>query len=300
MTSHPVLSDYNHLAALDRRPPSEPKPVVSVITVCRNAATTIQRCLESVRAQDFQDYEHIVIDGASTDGTAVLASAALRPQDLIVSEPDRGISDAMNKGIALARGCFIQFVHADDWLSRGQLRTGVEALCATEASYVFGDLVFFVNGKPAFLYKGDPDYTRSIDVRMPALNHPTVLARREAFERIGLFSLRYQCAMDYDWFMRLHRTGGVGMYRPDILGCMNHDGVSNVAFRRTMREVRDIAVAYGRNPFIAQGQYLYRINKTTIGRMVGAMCAPVHHWVRQLTNRSFHQLDAEVLRRTQI
>jgi glycosyltransferase involved in cell wall biosynthesis len=295
----PRLSHYAALSHRFKSRSSGQAPLVTLVTICRDAASSIERCISSVRGQDFQDYEHVVIDGDSSDGTAHRAQAALRPEDLVLSEPDLGISDAMNKGIALARGRFIQFLHADDWMSRGQLRAGVEALQASQASYVYGDLVFFVAGRPDFIYRGDPDYHVPIGSRMPALNHPTVLARKEMFERIGLFSLQYRCAMDYDFFLRAHRAGECGEYRPEILGCMNHDGVSNVAFRRTMREVRDIAVAHGRNRILAQCEFVYRIGKTSAGRAVRAVSAPAHRFVRRRINRSYRLLDEEILLRAQ-
>jgi len=205
----------------------------------------------------------------------------------------------MNKGIALARGRYIQFVHADDWLLPGQLRAGVEALDGTDATYIFGDLLFFVGGVPDFLYRGDPNYAASIDVRMPALNHPTVVVRRSAFEEVGLFSLRYRCAMDYEWFLRLHRRGGRGAYHPEILGCMNHDGLSNNAFRRTMAEVRDISVLHGRGAVGAYLTFLYQVGKTGLGRVVRRVSAPAHRFVRQRINPSYRQLDPDIIARAQ-
>jgi glycosyltransferase involved in cell wall biosynthesis len=270
------------------------------VTICRNAEATIAKTIRSIQAQDYTDYEHIVVDGASTDRTADMVRAMLRDCDLVVSEPDHGISDALNKGVALARGRFIQFVHADDWLSQGQLRASVETLAASNAEFVFGDLLFFRDGNPDHLYRGDPNYPAVIDGRCPALNHPTVLARREAFERIGLFRLKYRCAMDYDWFLRLHRSGGRGEYSPRILGCMNHDGVSNTAFVRTMREVRDIAVSFGRNPVRAQVEFGVRVAKTTIGRHVQRSAGPAYSGVRRLINPSYAEFDASLVARSRL
>lgn len=294
---HPNISDYSNLTAHAVGTTRAPAPVVSVVTVCRNAAACIERCLQSVRMQNFHNYEHIIVDAASTDATAGIALRTLRAHDLLLSEPDRGISDAMNKGVALARGRYIQFVHADDWLSPSQLQTAVQAIEETSASYVFGDLVFFVAGKPEFIYRGDPDYTRSIDARMPALNHPTMLIRREAFEAIGLFSLEYKCAMDYEWLLRLHRSGRQGEYRPEILGCMNHDGISNREYWRTMREVREVAIGYGRSPIRANLEFLYRVQKISLGRILHVMAAPVQRRIRQRINRSYRLPSHEILDR---
>jgi hypothetical protein len=95
----------------------------------------------------------------------------------------------------------------------------------------------------------------------------------------------------------VHRAGGTGVHSPAILACMNHDGVSNTAYRRTMAEVRDIAIANGRNPILAHGEFLFRISKTGLGRVVRALSAPAHRFVRNRINRSYAFLDQETLAR---
>lgn len=289
----PTFDDYAPLRARvlgDR--PSRRGARVSLITVCRNAEATVGRTLSSVRRQDLPGLEHVVVDGASTDGTAAAIRDGLRPGDVFVSEPDRGISDAMNKGLALASGAVVQFVHADDWLSDGQVARALEALEATGADYVYGDLIFYKGGVPDFAYKGDPGYARSIARRMPALNHPTVLCRRDAFERVGLFDLRYRCAMDYEWFLRLHRAGGRGAYAPGVVGHMNHDGVSNTAFRRTMTEVRDIAVRHGRSRPLAAAEARFRILKMTLGRLCAGRARGLYDALRARLNPSYAALPS--------
>ena len=94
--------------------PAGSPPLVSVITVCRNAATTLEACLLSVAAQGWPHVEHIVIDGASTDGTGDILASHRDRLAVVVSEPDRGLYDAMNKGVARARGDFVIFLNADD------------------------------------------------------------------------------------------------------------------------------------------------------------------------------------------
>jgi len=265
---------------------------VSLITVALNARATLARTIESVQAQTFEDIEHVVIDGGSSDGTRDLLRTALRPQDVWISEPDRGISDAFNKGVALANGAYLQFINADDWLSPEQVAAAVAGLEASGADFVFGDLIFYRNGRPEFRFRGDPDYRRSIRCRMPTLNHPTVLARREAFERIGLFDLRYRCAMDYDWFLRLHLAGGRGVYLSELVGHMNHDGISNLDYARTYREVEAIAVAYGRHPRRARLERLGRLAKTGIARRLQETAQPLYRLIRRRINRSYAPLHA--------
>jgi GT2 family glycosyltransferase len=165
-------------------------------------------------------------------------------------------------------------------------------LDSTGADFVFGDVIFYRKGQPDFRYLGEPNYAKAIRRRMPALNHATALVRRAAFERIGLFDLRYRCAMDYDWFLRLHLAGGRGVYLPDLVGHMNHDGVSNAAYLRTSREVEAIAVAHGRNRHLARLESAARMLKTSVGRQFKGPARPLYRLIRSQINRSYRTLSA--------
>jgi glycosyltransferase involved in cell wall biosynthesis len=294
MAGPPTLDDYKRYGVrrfgADREAGASSSPRVTLITVALNARPTLARTIETVQRQTFPSIEHVVIDGGSTDGTLELLATALRPHDHWISEPDAGISDALNKGVALARGEYLQFIHADDWLSPRQVEQAVESLERSGADFVFGDLVFYEDGKPVFEYRGEPDYRHTITRRMPALNHPTVLMRKECFRHIGLFDLRYKCAMDYDWFLRLHLAGGRGVYDFRIRGHMNHDGISNTDFHRTIREVRAIAVANGYAPMRAHFEAAFQHAKVSAGRWTKAHARPVHDLVRRTINRSFRPL----------
>jgi glycosyltransferase involved in cell wall biosynthesis len=267
------------------------RPRVTLITVTLNAARTLARTIESVQAQTFQDIEHVVVDGGSRDGTRELLRSMLRPQDTWISEPDDGISDAFNKGLALAAGDYLQFINADDWLSPDQVALAVAALEATGADFVFGDLIFYQGGRPAFRFSGDAQYHRSIRRRMPALNHPTALVRRTAFERVGMFDPVYRCAMDYDWFLRLHLAGGRGVHVRGLVGHMNHDGVSNIDYARTFREVEAIAVRHGRNAKLARIERICRLVKTRTARQLRGPAQPLYRIIRRHINRSYVPID---------
>lgn len=284
----PTLADYAATSA--RRPAPPSAPIVTLVTVCLNAAKTIGRTIDSVQAQTFPGIEHVVVDACSTDGTVELLRERLRPQDFLLSEKDKGISDAFNKGVALARGRYIQFINADDWLEPDQVAKAVAAIEASGADFVFGDLLFYQGGRPTFRYRGDGNYARTIAKVMPALNHPTVLARKSAFQRVGLFDPGYRCAMDYDWFLRLHRAGGKGAYVPGILGHMTHDGVSNTQYLRTIEEVRRIAIAHGRPAALATAEAMARRLKTGLGQQVKAKAFPLYQLVRQGINRNYQRV----------
>jgi GT2 family glycosyltransferase len=285
----PTFKDYRaFIEAHTQHDSEDPAPTVSVITVSLNAVDTLPATIDSVHTQQFQDFEYIVIDGGSTDGTVDLLKRRLRPQDYWISESDLGISDAFNKGVVLASGAYIQFINADDWMAPDQLQAAVTAIEQTGADFVFGDLLFYENRKQTYCYRGDPDYCRFIKSRMPALNHPTALARRSAFEEIGLFDLKYRLAMDYDWFLRLHNAGGCGAYNSAIIAHMNHAGVSNLQFRQTVAEVERIAIAHGRSPTLARLERLIRTGKTIISQKVKQRSRPVYDRIRGLLNDSYN------------
>lgn len=287
--TYPTLADYERFADLRtaEQAAALPTPLVSIVTVTFNAAATLERTIASIHAQTFSSIEHVLVDGGSTDATVEIIKRMVRPGDFWVSEKDRGISDAFNRGIALARGKYVLFLNADDWLSPDQIAVAVEQIEYSGADFVYGDLVFYENEKPSFLYRGTADYRPSINRRMPALNHPTVLARRAAFERIGLFGLEWRCAMDYDWFLRLHVDGGIGFYSPKIVGHMTHDGVSNMQYRRTVEEVRRIAIAYGRSAFKSNAEARYRLTKTSLARHVKRWARPLYQLIRSRINKSY-------------
>jgi glycosyltransferase involved in cell wall biosynthesis len=286
----PSFADYEKLGAL--RPACDPaeKPLVTIVTAVRNGAGTIARAIESIQTQDCPGIEHVVIDGSSTDGTPEILSRLLRAQDYWISEPDRGISDAFNKGVTLARGAFIQFLGADDWLSPGQIGRALETLKRTGAGFVFGDLLFYEGGQPSFRYIGERNYAAALARRMPAINHPTVLVRREYFERIGLFSLRWRCAMEYDWFLRLHAIGARGEYDARIVGNMTYEGVSNRQFKRTIEEVRQIAVAHGRIGALANLEALARVTRIRASHLLRERSELLYRLGRRAINPSYRPL----------
>lgn len=291
----PRLVDYaGYRDRRDREQPScrLPHPLVTVVSPVLNGAATIERMIRSVHAQSIGGIEHVLVDGGSQDGTVDIVRHLLRPHDYSISEADLGISDAFNKGIAMARGQYIQILAADDFLSPDQIERAVAALTETETDFVFGDVLFYERGRPTFVYVGDRHYARVIHRRMPAIIHPSVLAARHCFERFGLFDPAYRNAMDYDWLLRLHRAGARGVYRSGIVAHMTHDGTSNRQFRRTIGEVKAISVAHGRNRLVAGGEARARLVKTLASHVVKRHAYPLYRLVRRAINWSYVPTDA--------
>jgi glycosyltransferase involved in cell wall biosynthesis len=265
-------------------------PLISAVTVTLNAGKTLERTIDSVQRQTYPAVEHIIVDGGSTDETLDIVKARVRPRDLWVSERDRGISDAFNKGIALARGEYVQIVNADDWLSPDQLAYGSEVLTKTGADFVFGDCICYEDGKPAFRYRGDPNYGSSIAKRLPPMNIASMLIRRSAYQQFGCYSLEYRNAMDYDWLARAHSRGARGAYDPRIVAHMSIEGRSVLLFRQTAREVRRIAVEHGRNWAMAGLEYQYNVAKTALSKPVKRSCKPLYDLVRSTINPAYRPL----------
>ena len=284
--SAPRFSQYDSYAT-KRGVSSNETPVVSIVTVALNAARTLERTIASVQAQTFHSVEHVLVDGGSTDGTLDIIRRMARPQDYWISEKDRGISDAFNKGVAMARGRYILILNADDWLSPEQIGHSIAALEKSGADFVFGDLIFYEGERALFRYGGDPTYAKVIRRRWPSVGHPTLLAARGCFERVGLFDPIYRNAMDYDWLLRVHCAGARGVYCPDVVGHMTHDGVSNLQFARTIDEVRRIVVTHGRNPVVAALEAGFRRLKTSVAQPIKRRGEPLYRLARQIINPSY-------------
>lgn len=245
------------------------RSTVSLITVVRNGGSAFLRAAESVLAQTYRPIEYIVIDGGSTDGTLDVIERYGDRLAYWISEPDRGISDAFNKGIAAASGQYVGFVNADDWLEPDQIEHAVEGLESRSADFVFGDLCYHTpDGRLLHVIEGDPHYADKIYSRMPALNHPTMLAKRTVFDGTGGFDERYEAAMDYDWALRAHHAGYVGRYAKNVRGHMTLDGTSDRRFIRSLAEVRQIAIAHGQSPSKAWLLFGYRVVKGVTRRML--------------------------------
>lgn len=178
-------------------------PAVSVIVGVRNGAATLQRCIDSIVAQDFAARETIVFDGASTDATREIAERNLRGGriDILVSEPDRGVYDAWNKAVRRSRGRWISFLGCDDrFHDTGSLRALVEAgeAAGGRARIVYGR-IDRVTGNGVLVETIGVPWERARDAFLAGVNipHPGTLHHREMLEEHSLFDTSYRIAADY-------------------------------------------------------------------------------------------------------
>jgi glycosyltransferase involved in cell wall biosynthesis len=185
---------------------------ISVITVCHNSATTIKDTLSSVSDQSYDNIEHIVVDGGSSDGTNDLVKRYGKRVNKFVSGHDRGIYDAMNKGVVLATGDVIGILNSDDFYVHSSVLNEVASAFFSDPSLdvAMGDVDFVAKSnleKPLRTYRalGFQPWMLQIGLMPP---HPAIFIRKSAYDRVGLYKLDYKIAADFDFLVRLLLTDG--------------------------------------------------------------------------------------------
>lgn len=204
-------------------------PKISLITVCFNAEASISRCIESVIGQTFKSYEYIIIDGASTDNTINIIKKYGANINVLVSEPDKGIYDAINKGIRLAKGDIIGILNADDFFADSNALSLIAgAFEQKNIEIVYADLDY-INPADKVIRKW-----RSGEYKTGKFNlgwmppHPTFYCKRNLFEKYGYYSLEYGTAADYELMLRfIHRSKINPFYIKKVLIKMKTGGASN-------------------------------------------------------------------------
>lgn len=224
---------------------------ISVVTATRNCAVTVGQTLESVLSQTHPEVEAIVIDGASTDSTLDVLNRYRSRLALLVSEPDKGIYDALNKGIDRATGDVVGFLHADDLFEDENVLAKVAAAFVDPSvDAVYGDLVYVRHDDVKHVIR----YWRSGRYDAAALSrgwmppHPTFYVRRAVYQRLGGFDTRYRIAADYDSVLRLLSIGKIrAAYVPQVLVRMRVGGISNRSVRTIYRKSMEDLKALRRN-----------------------------------------------------
>lgn len=182
-------------------------PRISVITVTLNSARFLAECLASVAAQGDDLHEHIIVDGGSTDATLEIIKkhAAVDSRIIWVSEPDKGISDAMNKGVALATGDVITHLNSDDYYPHSLVLYSVLTCFASNPTFEWLTAgITFVSSEGKFIRDIKVRrYSFSRLVRGNILLHPSTFIKRDLFNAVGGFDLSLSYCMDYDLFLRM-------------------------------------------------------------------------------------------------
>lgn len=228
------------------------EPLISVITVCYNSAPTLSRSLQSVADQDWPKIEHIVIDGASTDSSLAIIESFRSKLAYVISEPDKGIYDAMNKGLDQSSGDIICFLNADDHYTSNTVLSEVAALMHEyQLDALIGDVGFFHEADPHCMVRryrsGFFKPSRLAWGWMPA--HPALFLSRAVVQRVGRFKTSYHIAGDYEFIVRAFCGVEEVSYRhlPKVLVNMQTGGASAGGFRAKLRLNREVLMACREN-----------------------------------------------------
>ena len=209
---------------------------LSVIIPVLNNVKSIERTIKSVLAQDHNSIEIIIIDGGSTDGTLKIIKKYNHQISFWSSEKDSGISDAFNKGIKKAKGDLIAILNSDDYWKKGTARVVNSIALKNPKNCIYYGSIEFIDISTMKKYKKNPNIKKMIS-RM-SMFHPAIFVRKEVYKRVGMYSLKYNYAMDCEW---LHRcmSNNVRFYKINkVLACMSLGGKSDEFFIRSLNEYK--------------------------------------------------------------
>lgn len=215
---------------------------LSLITVTYNSLSTLQATVASVLAQDFTNIEYIVIDGASTDGTASWLQENNQGITRWISEKDLGIYDAMNKGLQMATGEIVGFLHADDVFANSEILKNVMKLVEqNNADLLYGDLEYVSDQDSSKVIRywksGSYSFSKLRKGWMPP--HPTVYFKRNLIELYGYFDTSYSISADYEWLLRVLKSRLNVVYLPQVMIQMRVGGTSNRSLANIIRKSRE-------------------------------------------------------------
>lgn len=202
------------------------RPSISVVTVALNAVDTIEQTIASVHAQSYPNVEHVVVDGGSSDGTLRIVDCWRSRIHKLISGPDEGIADAMNKGLAEATGDYVLFLHADDYLVDN-------AALSRAASRMAASPVYDIHAFPLYRLSGSETklmHPRGFTARMnfkTGILHQAAFCRRALFDELGGFDPTLCIAMDYEFFLRAYRAECSLQLHDEVVSVMRDTGVSS-------------------------------------------------------------------------
>jgi len=224
---------------------------VSIVTVCYNSAETIENTLISVLSQSYTNIEYIIVDGQSTDTTLEIIGRYKSRLSKVISEPDNGIYDAINKGILLASGELVGVLNSDDfYVNSTVIEEVVNELRRQNADCVYGDLQY-VDRQDTNIVKrnwvsGKYEHGLFFKGWMPP--HPTFFIKNDCYKKYGLFNLKLKSAADYELMLRmLHLHQIKAAYLPKVLVKMRVGGKSNISLMNRIKANREDKLAWDIN-----------------------------------------------------
>ena len=222
------------------------KPLFSIATPCWNSVSTIERTIKSILAQEFKDYEYIIVDGGSTDGTVDIIKKyepLFEGRMKWKSEPDKGLYDAFNKGVERSNGIYCWNVNADDFIEPDALKNLAEFIQFSkwEDLPVIAGILNFVSrdGEKVLHTTKSNDKIIKISYKRDHIGvpHPATLVPKNIYERYGSFDIKYKIMGDADWFHRIYQASVQFVFIECIITNMADGGVSNMfKYKQCLRD----------------------------------------------------------------
>jgi glycosyltransferase len=227
--------------SIDLKQPDNSLTLITIITVVYNNVHHIKGAIQSVLLQNYPNIEYVVIDGNSNDGTLEVLEEFKNQISVLLVESDRGIYDALNKGISLSNGEVIGFLHSDDFFANNDVVGDIAKVFKNDKTeVVYGDLDYVKNNNKSIVrrWKAGKFSQRKLNYGwMPP--HPTFYARKELYKNFGGFNLAYKIAADYDCMLRFLKKDIAISYIPKVLIKMRVGGASNKSFRNIIQKSQE-------------------------------------------------------------
>jgi glycosyltransferase len=251
---------------------------ISLITVTYNSEKFLSHCIESVIKQSYKNIEHIIVDGNSTDNTLSIIKKYQNNISTFISEPDRGMYDAINKGIKLATGDVIGILNSDDMLvSEDTIQHIVDAFAKNDVDSVYGDLEYVdqqVTDRVFRVWKGKT-YNRNLFKMGWMPGHPTFYIKKSLIDKFGGYENHYYTAADYEFMARyLYKYNISSYYLPELIVKMRTGGASNKNLNQRLRANRRDYLAMKNNaipmPFLVSIlKPLIKVHQFSISTNIG-------------------------------
>ncbi|OHX64931.1 glycosyltransferase family 2 protein [Flammeovirga pacifica] len=216
---------------------------ISIITASFNNKKTLQQTIHSVLSQDYDNIEYIIIDGGSTDGTVEMISSYGNKITTFISEPDEGIYDALNKGVRLATGDVVGFMHSDDFFASTTIVSEIaQTFKNTHVDAVYGDLHYVAEQDPTKTIRNwvSSDFINHKLKRGWMPPHPTLYIKNECYKKYGLYNTQLRIAADYDLILRYFGTHQItSAYLPKTIVKMRLGGASNNSIKAIKNKMKE-------------------------------------------------------------
>lgn len=234
----------------------------TIITVCFNSEKTIERTIQSVLNQTCRDYEYIIVDGASTDKTMEIVrkyEPLFEGRMHWISEKDRGIYDAMNKGIRKASGELIGIVNSDDYYEKDALAIMKGIYTGYEYSILYGAVRAVEDGREKMVYIKSHEF-----IEKDMITHPSCFISKKLYDTFGTYSLEYPYSADYEFMLRIRKEKAIQYFKTyDIITNFTSGGVSDT--RKGYRDTMKLLYHYH---LIGKKRYYYEMIKVRLAMMI--------------------------------